>query len=656
MMEEQPKAPGVFVEEIRPFPLSIAQVETAIPAFIGYTANAGKEQAETLVNKPVRIGSMVEYGVLFGAAPSHDIAAVHLTNANQVSSIAFHRRYYMYESLRMFYANGGRNCYIISVGDFTQAIELADFQRGLEALALIDDPTLLLAPDAVGLAPGDMYTLYQTMLMQCNSLKDRFSILDLQEDGNIDWRVAVSDFRKGIGTHALRYGAAYTPWIQASSQQAVAFSDFHDKLYRQGSLMALSALVPATNREAIALANRLADLSADIRRIGTELNALKGGAAGVSEQTDSLFNALKAAKTDAQNNKALNALLSFSIQCLDLLRDIAEHETPKGNGSIRLSDQAVPGSLQHELHQLLGNTLNSLAGTLSTMIGDRYPSLKGRVTGIYSNTGIKIPENSHTYYTIGTDNKSRIAPHLTDISKLLFTLNGAIESAMQLAKSIYEVVETAAKNMIPELQAIMDAVEKAIYTIPPSGGVAGVYARTDADRGVWKAPANAALNHAIALKTVIDDNMQGDLNVHTDTGISINAIRRFPGKGVLVWGARTLAGNDNEWRYVSVRRFVNMVEESTIKGIQPFVFEPNDANTWRRVRSMVENFLTLQWRSGALAGAKPTEAFFVRVGLGHTMTAQDILEGIMHIEIGLAVLRPAEFILVRISQKAQDPE
>ena len=113
----------------------------------------------------------------------------------------------------------------------------------------------------------------------------------------------------------------------------------------------------------------------------------------------------------------------------------------------------------------------------------------------------------------------------------------------------------------------------------------------------------------------MDDASQSNLNVHT-TGKSVNAIRFFSGKGVLVWGARTLAGNDNEWRYISVRRFFNMVEESVKKASEPFVFEPNDANTWVKVRAMIENFLILQWRAGALAGAKAEHAFYVKVGLG----------------------------------------
>jgi len=142
--------------------------------------------------------------------------------------------------------------------------------------------------------------------------------------------------------------------------------------------------------------------------------------------------------------------------------------------------------------------------------------------------------------------------------------------------------------------------------------------------------------------------------VDTVAGKSVNAIRAFTGKGTMVWGARTLAGNDNEWRYISVRRFFNMVEESVEKATSRFVFEPNDANTWVKVRAMIENFLLVQWRAGALAGAKPEQAFYVRVGLGQTMTAEDILKGYMHVEIGMAVVRPAEFIVLKFSHKMQE--
>jgi uncharacterized protein len=188
--------------------------------------------------------------------------------------------------------------------------------------------------------------------------------------------------------------------------------------------------------------------------------------------------------------------------------------------------------------------------------------------------------------------------------------------------------------------------------LPPSGSVLGIYASVDETRGVWKAPANVNIDSAIRPTIKITDEDQEILNVDPTAGKSINAIRSFTGRGpAIVWGARTLAGNDNEWRYVSVRRFFNMAEESIKKATVQFVFEPNDINTWTQVRSMIENFLTQQWRAGALLGTTPEEAYFVKVGLNETMTEFDILEGRMIVEIGMAVVRPAEFIILRFSHK-----
>jgi phage tail sheath protein FI len=203
-----------------------------------------------------------------------------------------------------------------------------------------------------------------------------------------------------------------------------------------------------------------------------------------------------------------------------------------------------------------------------------------------------------------------------------------------------------------ELQSLVKLeLDKLRVTLPPSAAVVGAYALTDSTRGVWKAPANVSLNMVSGLTKQVTDEAQGGLNVDVDAGKSINVIRAFTGKGILIWGARTLAGNDNEWRYIPVRRFFNMVEESSKKASEGFVFEPNDSGTWVRVQGMLENFLTTLWRQGALQGAKPEHAFYVAVGLNKTMTALDILEGRLIIEIGMAVVRPAEFIILRFSHK-----
>ena len=184
--------------------------------------------------------------------------------------------------------------------------------------------------------------------------------------------------------------------------------------------------------------------------------------------------------------------------------------------------------------------------------------------------------------------------------------------------------------------------------------MAGIYARVDRERGVWKAPANVSVASVISLTETITNQDQDNLNIDATGGKSINAIRSFTGRGTLVWGARTLAGNDNEWRYVSVRRLVILIEESTQKSTAFAVFEPNDATTWLKVKAMIESYLYGLWQQGALAGPTPESAYFVNVGLGKTMTTQDILEGRMIVEIGIAAVRPAEFIILRFSHKMQE--
>jgi len=196
------------------------------------------------------------------------------------------------------------------------------------------------------------------------------------------------------------------------------------------------------------------------------------------------------------------------------------------------------------------------------------------------------------------------------------------------------------------------AIEQIELVLPASCGVVGKYAETDDRRGVWKAPANIGIDLAVRPEILVTHKEQAELNVDTKSGKSINVIRTFPGRGpAIIWGARTLAGNDNEWRYISVRRFFNMVEESTKNATVQFVFEPNDENTWVRVKSMIQNYLTQQWKAGALMGATTDQAFYVHVGLGETMTELDIWEGRMIVEIGMAVVRPAEFIILKFMHK-----
>jgi len=186
----------------------------------------------------------------------------------------------------------------------------------------------------------------------------------------------------------------------------------------------------------------------------------------------------------------------------------------------------------------------------------------------------------------------------------------------------------------------------------PGAAMAGVYTMVDNNSGVWKAPANVSLNSVVSTMVHVGNDDQADLNV-TPQGKSINAIRPFVGQGVLVWGARTLDGNSLDWRYINVRRTMIMIEESVRLAAKAYVFEPNTANTWVTIRSMIENFLSGIWKQGGLAGAVPEDAFSVHVGLGETMTPEDILEGILRVTVHVALSRPAEFMEVTFQQQMQ---
>jgi phage tail sheath protein FI len=187
---------------------------------------------------------------------------------------------------------------------------------------------------------------------------------------------------------------------------------------------------------------------------------------------------------------------------------------------------------------------------------------------------------------------------------------------------------------------------------PPSGFIAGVYARTDSRRGVWKAPAGTEANigGAVGLAAETTDVQQDFLNP-----IGVNVIRSFPAAGIVIWGARTLATrSDPEWRYIPVRRTAIFLEQSIYSGIQWAVFEPNDEPLWASLRLNITAFMMLQFRAGAFQGRTPTEAFFVQCD-GKTTTQADIDAGVVNILVGFAPLKPAEFVVLKLSQKVNQP-
>jgi len=572
------KTPGVYVEEIPKFPPSVAEVETAIPVFVGFTQKADRVIVSDLSQKPFRITSFLEYVKYYGEAKQQPMEiTVDVANEPLIASAPTPTKYLMYYALRSFFDNGGGPCYIFSTGVYpatdptnTNLFDDSAATSALNQIKKVDEITLLVFPDLACLSEDNFYAVYKKALMQCGDLKDRFTIMDVYPKltGNaLDMGLSVDTFRNKIGTTELKFGAAYFPNLKSTFNYTYSNSDVTLK-QTGGSLDGL--------------------------KFSDAVGLLKANGVGVV--------ILAAIEGTTADNKSDRLNLTNSSWT-----EMSQYST----------DAPVIAAMQSAID--LVNT--DLAGANSVKA-----ATKTAVTAAVGGFMDKINDAIKATAVNATIKGNTTAQNVT-------ALGLVVTDAFQ-AK-------------------VIGVIAKLYVELPPAASVAGVYAYVDSTRGVWKAPANISVQSTIEPVFKVSDAEQAGLNV-SDTGKSINVIRSFTGRGIQVWGARTLDGNSNEWRYISVRRFFNMVEESVKKASEPFVFEPNDANTWVKVKAMIENFLILQWRAGALAGAKPEHAFYVAVGLNQTMTALDILEGRMIIEIGMAVVRPAEFIILRFSHKMQE--
>ncbi|MHB8208143.1 phage tail sheath family protein [Mucilaginibacter sp.] len=553
--------PGVYIEEKNAFPNSAVAVETAVPVFIGYTETAAFN-SNSLLNKPTRITSFAEYMERFGAGfkakytvtkvPSNtDVTAITdqtaqdaakavqknaatlventivANNATWYIEVATDNTSYLYNSIRMFYANGGAICYILSVGTYagkdSLTISGSDFLGSdanpispFDLLKKESEPTLVVIPDAIALGADAYNTVYTTALQHCNDMQSRFAILDLKQQISTDTTDAVvGEFRDAIGVNNLNYGAAYYPWLK-------------------------SALV-------------------------------------------------QPGEVDLDN--------------LDL-------------GSITLTDFLPEPIAQKVITKYATDT----AGPTT----DLATAKAALATAQSTNTAADIASSTVL------------------INDLQTQLANIKQSYLQSLKAVS-----------PTYGAVLEKVRAQLNELPPSGAMAGLYTAVDNSRGVWKAPANVSVSMVNAPSVNISNEGQQTLNVDVMAGKSINVIRSFPGVGTLVWGGRTLDGNSQDWRYINVRRTLIMIEQSLKLAARAYVFEPNDANTWITVKSMFDNFLVNLWKQGALAGAAPEQAFDVQIGLGSTMTGNDILDGKMLITVKVAIVRPAEFIVITFQQQMQ---
>lgn len=490
----QYKTPGVYTVEKNAFPNSVGAVATAIPAFIGYTAKATKG-GKSIQNKPQMITSFKEFTEYFGDAPvikySVEAAAETDTDYYEADGVKYKlvgskaaaenksvSLYYLFNSVRMFYANGGGVAYVVSVGKHGEDIKKDSLIGGIGALLTIDDPkpTMVCIPDSVLLDnKDDCAAVHQQMLAQCGKLMDRVALLDIFDGYKSRKEVdIIKDFREGVLLNALKYGAAYYPWLETS-------------LYG------------------------LTDVSS--------------------------------------------------------------------------------------------NNINNL-DKLGTLFPAQADAIKALTDAIAAKDAGKIEQ---------------------------------AENSLKMNNAVY-------KGILKQIAVLCNV-------LPPSGAMAGVYTLVDKTDGVWQAPANVGVAGVVRPVVFVTDDDQEDLNVDVVAGKSVNVIRSFPGRGsAIVWGARTLDGNSQDWRYINVRRTLIMIEQSIKNAAFSVVFEPNVSSTWTTVKAMIDNFLNNIWMQGGLMGASPEDAYQVMVGLGTTMSANDILDGYMRITVLVCMVRPAEFIEITYQQ------
>lgn len=642
------KTPDVYVEEISVFPPSVAEVETAIPAFIGYTQFATRIMQNDLNNKPTRIKSLLEYEALYGVGPTLSISEVVIDDAGNFLSSSIANQYYLYDSLRLFFDNGGGDCYIVSVGTYKGTapyIDSAELIAGIDATAKYDEPTILLFPDAAALNSADsLAAIQQKALTQCGKLGDRVAVLDTQKTDPLG-----ATFRDKIGINSLKYGAAYTPWLNLNYKKNFGYADINGKV-KKGALTGLQLSALASDLDNLKLIQKIEDINADAGTIKTRIGNIVTTDLTIANHFAKLVATYKTQPASRLAN--LRALIAKLYSFVALVDGFSTGTPLKNADIVADTNSVIQGVLAPAYADLIRLELE-IDTEVAAYGATQWDLVPDPVATAWGTTFSAPPVGSlNVIPAAGTDDDKYDAA-IPSILKAFSLISAGIDTLVNAASGYPETYEQALYNSFAVFRNIVNGINNTMTVCPPSGAIAGIYALIDNQRGVWKAPANVSLNSVISPIVAFAASETDALNVDATAGKSINAIRAFSGKGTLVWGARTLAGNDNEWRYVSVRRFFNMVEESVKKSTYWAVFEPNDSNTWVKVRGMIENYLTQKWREGALAGATTKEAFFVRCGLGITMNAQDILEGRMNVEIGMAVVRPAEFIVLKFSHKLQ---
>lgn len=661
--------PGVYIEEKSAFPTSAVAVATAVPAFIGYTEKAIRNN-KTILNKPTRITSLNEYHDFFGEGPKIKFEIDKGDDGEPFKlEVKQETNYYMYNALRLFFANGGSTCYIISVGlyDYSKGVEAPvlnpqENDKGIKTLLKEMEPTMVVIPDAVLLDEADCNSLQQNMLMHCgvDMPSRRVALLDVY-NGYLprtrDEHDVIEKFRTGIGNNHLQWSAAYYPWVESTVVPVteVSLDSISNLGYLKTMLSDSLSKADADKKKTDALNLLLVGIDEitnppDVSPTTTDAvdkankSAAQAAEAAAAAKAAAAIPAAKAANAMAEASNANAALYAANaaLKAADKAAKAATIAAEKAKAALAQNPEAADADKQAQEAKKSADDAQKAA--------DKAKKEADAAAKKAADLEQKATEAAEK--AADTDAIAAAATAAAAASASAAAIAAAATQIGDASEERLTALHNAMYTSIPLYKTIVSEVRSKMNILPPSAAMAGIISMVDGTVGVAKSPANVSMGSVVKPTVNITHKDQEDLNVPLD-GKAVNAIRSFPGKGVLVWGARTLDGNSQDWRYLSVRRAVIMIEQSLKIASEGYVFEPNVSNTWVTVKGMMTNFLTDQWKRGVLAGAVPEDAFSVDIGLGVTMTPTDILDGFMNITVKLAVVRPAEFIVITFQQQMQ---
>ncbi len=664
------KTPGVYIKETNQLSGSISTAKTALPVFIGYTQKAKCDNKDLhMVLTP--ISSMMEYRKCFGIGKN---AVIHIED----NQFRYNKSkvFPMYNSIRMFFENGGGDCFVLSVGKYgTKKVE--DFKKGLEKLVEYITPTLVLVPGAVFFEDKkDCDKIQRAVMIHCGEImRNRFAILDIYDGDKDSYQQYIIDSFREVMTTCLSYGAAYYPWLNTILYKKSNVN--YSLLPNDISYVKKLAGYPLHFNTLPVIEDRITAQD----KLFEDLN--KKFISGLFSRKKALFaiGKINPGYPFLEEKKIGKASITFKDLLLHLFKsnifnpiivDILNNMIPAvqlADGTVLRDDKINLRNLKKIRKKIPNTEINDNQRVLNefniseveksvTKLLRAYDENSGRVKAVVGTLNPPAIVNIYTNPTIL--HSSNIDVNLLrqiseiDAQRALYALGKAASSTPKYPIPYDPSAQVLLLDVNPSYKEAFADIYQRVNQLPPSPMIAGIYNYSDEAVNVGRAPANYPLNSVISPTCIVTHQNQTNLNIPLD-GKAVNAIRFFRNRGVLVWGARTLNGNDANWRYINVRRSVIMIESFIQQLLETYVFKSNTLATWIDLETQITSFLIKQWDQGILVGTSSEEAFEVAIGLGSTMTAQDIIDGIMRISVKLAVTRPAEFIEVTFEQVLNQP-